>query len=140
MLDPSEIPFGGSQPSWDDVEAMAEAGERERLEAIRRGTGDLDDRDAAEELVDQVEDLLRRVGEGTAIESVNDEYKRKARALGAVLRRLGVEHANPYGTSGATTRPGVSVGSAATQAGERMRRSSTSPCAAPSRISSSRHS
>jgi hypothetical protein len=69
---------------------------RRYLEAIRAGKGDLDDREAAGELVDEVESLLQRVGSGTRIDDVGDEYKAAYRALSAVLQRLGVAHANPY--------------------------------------------
>jgi hypothetical protein len=69
---------------------------RRYLEAIRAGKGDLDDREAAGELVDEVESLLQRVGSGTRIDDVRDEYKAACRALSAVLQRLGVAHANPY--------------------------------------------
>ena len=68
----------------------------ERIDEVRRGTAPVDDRDVAEELVDQVEGLLRDVGEGTRIDTVNDGYKRRIRALRAVLRRLGIEHTNPH--------------------------------------------
>jgi hypothetical protein len=93
----TDNPFDfGSNPSWEDVEAANEEAERGRLEAIRRGEADINDREAAHELVDQVEELLRRVGEGTSINDVNDEYKLKHRVLGAVLRRLGIEDSNSY--------------------------------------------
>jgi hypothetical protein len=69
---------------------------RRYLEAIRAGKGDLDDREAAGELVDEVESLLQRVGSGTRIDDVSDAYKAAYRALSAVLQRLGVAHANPY--------------------------------------------
>jgi hypothetical protein len=86
----------GPNLSWEDVEAMNAAADIERLEAIRRGASTVHDREGAEELVDQVEGLLRDVGEGTRIDTVNDDYKRRVRALRAVLRRLGIDHTNPY--------------------------------------------
>jgi hypothetical protein len=41
-------------------------------------------------------DLLQKVGSGTRINEVNDEYKAVYRALSAVLHRLGIAHTNPY--------------------------------------------
>ena len=97
--DDNEIVF----PSWEAAMAAADEAEkqsrRERLEeldAIRLGGAKLDDRQGAVRLVDEVEDLLQRVGSGTRIDDVNDEYRAAYRALAAVLHRLGIAHANPY--------------------------------------------
>jgi len=89
-------PFASANVSWEDIEALNHTAESEHLETLRRGSTEVDDREAAEQLVDRVEGVLREVGEGTRIEGVNDLYKAQVRALGAVLRRLGVEHSNPY--------------------------------------------
>jgi hypothetical protein len=51
----SDDPFGSCDPSWEQVKAFSEAAEAEHLDALRRGTADVDDREAAEQLVDRVE-------------------------------------------------------------------------------------
>src|SRR5213082_2719720 len=82
--DDNEIVF----PSWEAAMAAAEEAEeqarRERvqeLDAIRMGQAKVDDRQAAVQLVDEVEDVLQRVGSGTRIDDVNDEYRAAYRAL-----------------------------------------------------------
>jgi hypothetical protein len=81
--------------SWE-AQAAAEQEHFEKLEAIRTGQAQVDDQRVAADLVDELEGLLQRVGSGTRIEDVNDEYKAAHRALAAVLQRLGVAHTNPY--------------------------------------------
>jgi hypothetical protein len=89
--------------SWEAAMSAAEEAEEQsrrahlqELDAIRLGRGKVDDRHGAVRLVDDVEDLLQRVGSGTRIDDVNDEYRATYRALAAVLHRLGIAHTNPY--------------------------------------------
>ena len=88
--------FGDVFPCWEEAQAAAEQEHFEKLEAIRIGQAEVDDRKAAGDLVTEVEDLLQRVGSGTRIDDVNYEYKAAYRALSAVLHRLGIAHTNPH--------------------------------------------
>jgi hypothetical protein len=68
------------------------------VEAIRKGTSTITDVEAAERLLDQVAALMVSVSTGgPEIKSVDSDYKRDYRALGAVLKRLGITNPNPFG-------------------------------------------
>lgn len=67
------------------------------VDAIRRGTSAIPDVEAAERLLDQVSALMVSVSTGgPRIDDVKAEYQREYRALGAVLKRLGIKHSNPH--------------------------------------------
>lgn len=67
--------FSSANPSWEEIEALNASAEVEHLDALRRGTANIGDPEAAEQLVDHVEGVLREVGEGRRIDTVNDVYK-----------------------------------------------------------------
>jgi hypothetical protein len=71
--------------------------QRQAVEAIRKGTSEIPDLEAAERLVDQVAALMVSVSTGgPRLDDVKVAYTREYRALAAVLRRLGIDHPNPY--------------------------------------------
>lgn len=78
----------------DDEDAALSARE---VEAIRSGESAMPDVDAAEALVDSVSGLMVSVATGgPAIKTVDADYKREHRALGAALRRLGIDYPNKF--------------------------------------------
>jgi hypothetical protein len=64
---------------------------------VRRGESSIADVEAAEALADAVSRFMVSVATGgPAIKTVDAEYKRQHRALGAVLRRLGIKYPNQF--------------------------------------------
>src|SRR4051812_10297491 len=78
----------------DDEDAALSARE---VEAIRHSESSMPDVEAAEALVDSVSALMVSVATGgPAIKTVDADYKREHRALGAVIRRLGIDYPNKF--------------------------------------------
>jgi hypothetical protein len=63
---------------------------------MRRGTSDIPDADAAEELIGWMKRTMTNVATGDRIDDSNDDYVLRFRALRAVLKRLGMKNPNPH--------------------------------------------
>jgi hypothetical protein len=65
------------------------------VESMRRGESSVPDAEAATILTDKVSSLMISVATGgPQIKTVDADYKREYRALGAVLRRLDIAYPN----------------------------------------------
>jgi hypothetical protein len=82
---------------WEALQAQEEERDRQRIEAIRQGTAELQDATAADELVRWIADTMTEVATGRVrIEEINQDYRARHRALVAVLRRLRIENPIPF--------------------------------------------
>lgn len=83
--------------NFDPFGDGGEAAARDEVDAIRRGDSSMSDAQAAEMLVDSVSGVMVSVATGgPEIKKVDASYKRKHRALGAALKRLGIDYPNRY--------------------------------------------
>lgn len=83
------LPIDGVDSPWPGNQAW--------LKALTRSPLIVADEEAAERLVDSVSSILVDVATGgSRIDDVKDEFSLSARALDAVLRRLGIDNPNPY--------------------------------------------
>jgi hypothetical protein len=83
--------------NFDPFDDGGEATARAEVDAIRRGDPSMSDAQAAEMLVDSVSGAMVSVATGgPEIKKVDASYKREHRALGAALKRLGIDYPNKY--------------------------------------------
>lgn len=83
--------------NFDPFDDGGEAAARDEVDAIRRGDSSMSDAQAAEMLVDSVSGVMVSVATGgPEIKKVDASYKREHRALGAALKRLGLDYPNRY--------------------------------------------
>ena len=83
--------------NFDPFDDGGEAAARDEVDAIRRGDSSMSDAQAAEMLVDSVSGVMVSVATGgPEIKKVDASYKREHRALGAALKRLGIDYPNRY--------------------------------------------